>query len=184
MADAAPKTFEFTLILRGLDFDRQDDRDRLFEAGCDDAVLGIRSGWAFAAFDREATDYAEALLSAAADVQRAGAEVYAIEPDSYVTQADISSRSGLTRQAISQYVSGKRGKHFPLPARNISTGSTLWLWPDVAAFLFRQGAVEPDCPQQACLNWVASERLNDLPKLAPTELLAAATLRPQWVLDS
>ncbi|MGB1147060.1 MAG: hypothetical protein ACPG4M_04140 [Alphaproteobacteria bacterium] len=181
MADAAPKTFEFTLILRGLDFDRQDDRDRLFEAGCDDAVLGIRSGWAFAAFDREATDYAEALLSAAADVQRAGAEVYAIEPDSYVTQADISSRSGLTRQAISQYVSGKRGKHFPLPARNISTGSTLWLWPDVAAFLFRQGAVEPDCPQQACLNWVATEQIEVLADLAPADLVAAAALRPQWI---
>ena len=180
MVETALKTFDFTLILQGLDFDQQADRDRLFEAGCDDAVLGIRSGWSFSAFDREARSYAEALLSAAEDVQAAGSRVYAIEPDSFVVQADISSRSGLTRQAVSQYISGKRGRDFPRPARNISSGAALWLWPEVAAFLFRQGAVDQSCPEQACLNWVASEHLASLADMKPADLVSLAASRPQW----
>ena len=47
--------------------------DAFYEAGCDDALIGIRDGIAYADFCREADSFPQALLSAMQDVQTAGA---------------------------------------------------------------------------------------------------------------
>jgi hypothetical protein len=44
----------------------------LYEAGCDDALIGMRDGVAFADFIREANSFTEAIQSAIRDVERAG----------------------------------------------------------------------------------------------------------------
>ena len=61
--------------------------DALYEAGCDDALIGMRDGTVYAEFCREGASFQEAMLSAARDVERAGvgAKVEQVEPDELVT---------------------------------------------------------------------------------------------------
>ena len=68
--------------------------DALYEAGCDDALFGVRDGAQYGAFDREADSFSEALASAIHDVTSAvaGAQVVRIEPDQLVTLAAIGER--------------------------------------------------------------------------------------------
>lgn len=50
---------EFTLILSGIDELTDEILDRLYKAGCDDALLGVRDGIVFADFAREAQSLTE-----------------------------------------------------------------------------------------------------------------------------
>src|SRR6185312_14822579 len=66
------KTYSFTLIYTGADDLTQGLCDALFEAGCDDALLGLRDGLITLDFDREAATYQEALQSAIRNVDESG----------------------------------------------------------------------------------------------------------------
>ena len=69
-------THHFTLIVDGVDLHLESAIDRLFEAGCDDALVGTTDGVQFIDFDREASSLNDAVLSAVADVEQVlGAEV-------------------------------------------------------------------------------------------------------------
>ena len=61
--------FAFTLIVEGADPQSAEVADALFEAGCDDALVGHSEGVQFLDFDREANSIEEAVLSAVADVE-------------------------------------------------------------------------------------------------------------------
>ena len=61
--------FAFTLIVEGADVQSAEVADALFEAGCDDALVGRSGGVQFLDFDREATSVGEAVLSALADIE-------------------------------------------------------------------------------------------------------------------
>jgi hypothetical protein len=80
------KTFEFTLHFK-LPADRPDPKswlDALFEAGCDDATVGVgRLGHIALDFSREALNSAKAIMSAIADVKRAipGSDFISANPD-------------------------------------------------------------------------------------------------------
>jgi len=56
--------------------------DALFEAGCDDALVAVRSGEPYITFSREAPSFRVALFSAIADVERSGVglELVRVEP--------------------------------------------------------------------------------------------------------
>ena len=60
----------FTLIVDGLDLQRQSVVDSLFDAGCGDALVGSTDGVQFIDFDREAASLDDAVLSAVADVEQ------------------------------------------------------------------------------------------------------------------
>ena len=87
------ETYYFDLILKNCDdiladtsgthFD--DWANKLYEAGCDDAMPGISCGVVIVGFAREAESLKVAILSAIADVQTAGYEVAEVRP----TGADI-----------------------------------------------------------------------------------------------
>ena len=62
---------QFTLIVAGVDLQHESVIDRLFESGCDDALVGSRDGVQFIDFDRDAATLDEAVLSAVADVEKA-----------------------------------------------------------------------------------------------------------------
>lgn len=66
-------THSFTIIASGLDPNARDFEDRFFEAGCDDATIAFRDGVIVLEFEREAETEGQALASAIADVQAAGA---------------------------------------------------------------------------------------------------------------
>jgi len=64
-------SFAFCLYLSGpgnLDFDRLEAA--VFQCGCDDALLGVRSGQVFLDFDRQAESLHEAIRSAIWDVEQ------------------------------------------------------------------------------------------------------------------
>ena len=60
---------DFTLVLEGVR--DLEVNDALFEAGCDDATLSIRSGQAFLTFARRAESLSAAVDSAIRDVAKA-----------------------------------------------------------------------------------------------------------------
>lgn len=64
--------YAFTLILSGFDAISDEIENAIYEAGCDDAMLGIQGGSPFLSFDREADSLDEALHSAIKDAEKAG----------------------------------------------------------------------------------------------------------------
>ncbi len=61
----------FTLTIEGADILTDDAVNALYEAGCDDATFGVSGGIQTGEFDREATDFAEAVASAIKAVETA-----------------------------------------------------------------------------------------------------------------
>ena len=134
-----PAIFEFTLVCEPATALSDNDTlvDSLYEAGCDDALVVERAGVFVLAFDREASNLETAIASARADVARAGMVTRRVGPDPLVNASDIANRAGVTRQAVSNYVAGKRGKSFPRPVARVETDSPLWSWLEVVQW-FRQ----------------------------------------------
>lgn len=64
--------YDFTLVLSGISELTADAEDRLFESGCDDATLVVRSGRVRLDFTRAAPSFQDAVASAIRDVRRAG----------------------------------------------------------------------------------------------------------------
>lgn len=135
------KTFEFSYILSGVDPHSDTFADKFFEAGCDDATLMLLSGAVVATFARESETYSDAVISSYVDLLCAGATVERFDPDFLVTKSDIAERSGLTRQAISNYAKGERGVDFPTPAFRVMTSSPLWDWVEVSDWLFKNDQI-------------------------------------------
>jgi hypothetical protein len=139
----------FTLFLGGVDVLEDEQLDALFEAGCDDALFGVRDGAQYAAFDREADSFGEALASAIRAVTSAlpSLRIARIEPDELVTMAAIAERSGLSREYIRLLSNMERGPGgFPAPVAYADHRTRLWHWPDVAHWLIehRKAKVEVD----------------------------------------
>jgi hypothetical protein len=65
-------TFDFQLVLNGVDAVNEQIADALYEAGCDDSTPFSSNGIAAVGFSREAQSLEEAVRSAIADVNKAG----------------------------------------------------------------------------------------------------------------
>jgi transcriptional regulator with XRE-family HTH domain len=143
------KIHEFTIIASGLDPTANDFQDQFYDAGCDDATISFQKGMIIIEFAREAQTFSSALISACANVQRAGATIERIEPDYLVSLSDIANRAGLTRGAISLYAKGERAEGFPTPKARITSESPLWDWVEVSAWLFRRNQISKDIVVQA-----------------------------------
>jgi len=127
--------YNFTLrfALGQHDVDPNQFVDKLFEEGCDDALVGLgRRGHIALDFDREAPSADEALLSALAAVQRAipNAKLVEATPD-LVGLTDIANLLGFSRQYMRKLVVEK-GADFPLPVHEGKPAiwhlSTVLLW--------------------------------------------------------
>ena len=94
-------THHFRLIVEGADLQDEAVVDRLFEAGCDDALVGSTDGVQFVDFDRDAASFDAAVSSAMADVEGVGGiRVVRLDGDGPVSIADIAARSGHTREGV------------------------------------------------------------------------------------
>jgi hypothetical protein len=130
------------LILQGASELTPELADALYEAGCDDALIGSRDGLLFADFDREASSQAEAVTSAIEQIESAsiGLTVIRVEPDELVSASEIADRVGLSRETIRLYALGQRGPgHFPPPVARLRGRSPLYRWTDVVPWLARHG---------------------------------------------
>jgi hypothetical protein len=69
----------FTVQVSGID-PTGNYEDRLFEAGCNDALMAVVGGALYLDFDRDAASFDAALQSAQQDIERAGGHVEAVMP--------------------------------------------------------------------------------------------------------
>jgi hypothetical protein len=130
--------FSFTIIASGLDPTAEDFEDRFFNAGCDDATIAFVKGAIVLEFERDARNFAHALVTAMRNVQRAGARIEHIEPDFLVTLSDIAERCALSRAAVSLFAKGERAEGFPSPIVRVTTESPLWDWVHVARWMYHR----------------------------------------------
>ena len=82
-------THTFTLIVDGRDLQADEVVDDVFEAGCDDALLGRVDGAQLADFDRETDTLRDA-------VQSAVAELESIRGVTVIGLADVAIRAVVT----------------------------------------------------------------------------------------
>lgn len=136
--------FEFTIVLgSSADPDMPDLEDRLFEAGCSDALVCAYGSTVYLEFSREASSAKKAIASAIKDINSAGFDILSIEEGGCASISEMSARAGLTRSALNNYLKGKRGKKgFPHPVYGLSTKSPQFRWPEVANWLYKQNKLE------------------------------------------
>ena len=133
--------YTFTLKYQLADDDRDPDAliERLGEAGCDDALVGIgQPGRLALEFTREAADAATAVRSALADVRRAvpSAKLIEVAPD-LVGLTDVADIVGVSRQNMRKLMLAHPGS-FPTPVHEGS--ASIWHLADVLAWLQAKGS--------------------------------------------
>lgn len=150
-------TYQFALIVEGPDLQADEMVKALFEAGCDDALVGSTDGVQYLDFDRDAASLEDAVLSAVADVERVdGAEVVRLAGASVVSMAEIANRTGRTRESVRLLVAGERGPGgFPPPMTDPRSRYRLWYWSDVARWFtdhFDTDIAQPDDHMRAAIS--------------------------------
>ena len=116
--------YEFQIFCRDVDMSDDSFLDRLYEAGCDDALVCFKDGYVCLDFSRASKSAEEAVLSAIRDFEHStvGGTVERVEPDDLASLSEIARRTGVTRASLQKYARGisKVGEDFPQPAANIS----------------------------------------------------------------
>ena len=120
---------DFALIFKLLENENSEDYlDSLYEAGCDDAVIGMgQIGYISVDFIREAESCYEAIKSAIANVKEAipHAKLIYVSPD-FVGVKELSLIFECTRQNIQKYVN-----KLSFPASVYKGNQALWHLDDV-----------------------------------------------------
>ena len=132
-------TFTLKYQLTGDDRDVDALVERLGEAGCDDALVGIgQPGRLALEFTREAADADDAVRSALADVRRAApsAKLIEVAPD-LVGLTDVADIVGVSRQNMRKLMLAHPGS-FPAPVHEGS--ASIWHLADVLAWLQAKGS--------------------------------------------
>jgi hypothetical protein len=150
--EVCEREHDFALVLTGAVGLPEGAEDALFEAGCDDATLSVRSGRVYLTFSRIAPTLKAAMLSAIQDVRKAkiGLDVLRVDDCNLVTQSDIARRISRTRQLVHQYINGERGPGgFPSPACHICDESPLWYWCEVSYWLWQNDMIKQEVLREA-----------------------------------
>jgi hypothetical protein len=141
-------TYEFTLTfaLASANAEPATFLDALFEAGCDDATVGVgRQGSIALDFSREAPSAENAIRTAVASVRRAipGAQLLEVKPD-LVNLTDVAELVGVSRQNIRKYAAGEmRTVQMPFPIPCFSGTPSLWHLYEIAVWLFKHTDLRP-----------------------------------------
>lgn len=159
----------------------EEGANRLYESGVDDGFPESGPKGHSIGFDREASSFHEAVLSAIKEVEEAGFEVVRLEPDDLVSAAAIAERTGRSRQSISSLINGTRGPGaWPRPVAG-NVRSPLWRWSDVAAwFQVFDGSQEVN-REEAAITAAVNELLRARGALQPLNKRQRNTLLRQLV---
>jgi hypothetical protein len=135
--------YEFTLKyqLAADDSDHDEIVERLAEAGCDDATIGVgQPGRLALVFAREGATALAALMSALEDVKRAVPSARLVEaaPD-FVGLTDVADVAGVSRQNMRKLMLS-HAADFPIPVHE-GNPSVWHLW-DVLAWLNTRGGYD------------------------------------------
>ena len=131
-------TFTLKYQLAEQDANHHELVERLGDAGCDDALVGVgQPGRIALEFVREAESAQAALMSALADVKRAIPSARLIEaaPD-FVGLTDVADMVGVTRQNMRKLMVS-HATSFPAPVHEGS--SSVWHLAEVMAWLQARG---------------------------------------------
>lgn len=146
--------YTFTLKYQLVDDGRDADAlvERLGEAGCDDALVGIgQPGRLALEFTREADSADAAVRSALADVRSAvpSARLIEVAPD-LVGLTDVAEMVGVSRQYMRKLMLAHPGS-FPAPVHEGS--ASIWHLADVLAWLQTKGnySLARDVLEVACV---------------------------------
>ena len=135
-------TYHFTVVVRDARMDMDGLEDRLYEAGCDDALICSYNNTVYLEFDRESESADHAVKSALANIRAAGFEKLVVQEAGVSTLTEMAERAEMTRAALSLYAKNKRGDgNFPAPVYGVSSGSALYSWPEVSEWLYKQGKI-------------------------------------------
>jgi hypothetical protein len=120
--------------------------DALYEAGCDDATIGVgKQGSIALAFARDARSAAEAVDSAIQAVTKAipKARLIEIAPD-LVDLADLAALLGCTRQNMQKYATGRiRSVSEPFPDPVATGNPNLYRLAEVVSWFARNTELHP-----------------------------------------
>ena len=138
--------WDFTLIVEGRDLSEQAVFDALWDAGCDDALIGVSNSVQYLDFDREAPTLEEAVASAVRDIEQvSGLNVVRLLDQDLVSMAEIAERAGRTRESVRLLVNGERGPGgFPSPVTTPVRPHRLWQWSEVEQWLARYDAADSE----------------------------------------
>jgi predicted DNA-binding transcriptional regulator AlpA len=135
--------YMFTLKYRlaAKDCDADEIVERLGEAGCDDATVGVgQPGRLALLFSREAASASEALVSALKDVKQAVPSARLVEagPD-FVGLTDVAEVAGVSRQNMRKLMLS-HATDFPAPVHEGS--ASVWHLSDVLEWLAERGGYD------------------------------------------
>lgn len=156
-------TYEFSLVLSGVNENTPHLEDILFEAGCDDGLICTYNNTVYIDFMREANSYKEAIMTAIKSIESSslGAKVLSVDAGDLVGITDIAQLSNLSKKTISAYKDGKRGGgDFPSPIQRLKNTSPLWRWSDIAAWLADQGKIDHELTQNALITAAFNQALS------------------------
>lgn len=167
--------YTFTLKYQLAEHDSDSDTlvERLGDAGCDDALVGIgQPGRLALEFTREAENAQAAVRSALADVKRAVPSAKLVEavPD-FVGLTDVAELVGVSRQAMRKLMLS-HATTFPPPVHEGS--ASIWHLAEVLGWLEKKGgyALERNMLETACaaLEVNLAREVGRLPAAAAREL--------------
>ncbi|KMJ45556.1 DNA-binding protein [Xenorhabdus khoisanae] len=143
--------YHFSLTLSGVTAETEGLEDKLFENGCDDALICFYGRYVYLEFDRESESFSKAILSAINDIESAGLNAKVVAVDAaLVGLSDIARLTDMSRQAISMLKDGVRGSgDFPAPIQRIKGTSPLWRWSEVASWLADRGKINAELSENA-----------------------------------
>lgn len=136
-------TLKYQLAVDDCDLDQI--VERLAEAGCDDATIGVgQPGRIALVFARESATAVQALLSALEDVRRAVPSARLVEaaPD-FVGLTDVADVAGVSRQNMRKLMLSHAAE-FPIPVHE--GNPSVWHLSDVLTWLNTRGGydIKPD----------------------------------------
>jgi predicted DNA-binding transcriptional regulator AlpA len=138
-------TFTLTFKLAHRGDDPGKFLNALFEAGCDDAAVGIgQHGMIGLDFTRSAASAVEALRSAIRNARTAipGAVLAHAGPD-LVSLSDMAEIFGFSRQNMRKYATGQSAAQDTFPAPAIMGEPSLWHLAEIASWLRLNTTVQP-----------------------------------------
>lgn len=170
--NACEQEYDFALILDGIAEVTPELADAFFEAGCDDATLGMQSGVAHLEFSRWSTSMKDAILSAIRDVCKVGrgVTVRQIDECNLVTPSEIARRINKSRQLVHQFISGERKGIGRFPSPLFIGAKAYWAWCEVSYWLYQNNVIRQEVLDLAEVAFTinnALDRINQRRKNGP-----------------
>ncbi len=159
------ENYHFVIVLSRVEAISSELEDSLYEAGCSDALIASRDGVVYLVFDRRASSFEGAVLSAVDDIHSSKLEIAIshIEPSDIVSLSEIARRLDRTRESIRLLAKGDRGDGtFPSPISGVEETTQLWSWVEVAKWFFNHSIVNSSVLEKAILTKIINSKLSSL----------------------